>query len=194
MALGLVPMPAPHVALEALAADAWLLGQRERARALYGELSALAPSAAAYGLVRHVLEGPPDRVEAAFTTRADATERRGATLPPEAEPRPAVEVVVLLRSRGRANVPVRLDGELIGDTGEAGVLHVHLRAPEGRELALELDTSEVPALTPPSPRQTVRVDRARPVQTFDVTFELPRREPQKPKKRLPQRATPYRMD
>ncbi len=183
----LFSVPAPHVANEAIAADAWLLGQRERGRALYEELAARAPNARAYALVRSALES---RTQQPSETLATPT-----TLPPRnSRTAPSVEIAVIVRSRGHAHVPVRLDGELVGDTGVAGVLHLHVRAPEGRELALELDTQDAPTLLPPSPRRSVRVERASPVQSFDVTFEMPPRPATKPKTRPPQRPAPYRMN
>jgi hypothetical protein len=184
----LFSMPAPHVVNEAVAADAWLLGQRERARALYEGLAARAPNARAYALVLLALERRTERTsEVLVMPAATPPQRISRSVPP-------VEIAVVVRSRGEAHVPLRLDGELIGDTGAAGVLHLHVRAPEGRELALELDTREVPGLSPPSPRRSVRVERASPVQSFDVTFETPRRPAAKPTKRPPQRPAPYRMD
>ncbi len=185
--LELFSMPAPHVVNEAVAADAWLLGQRERARALYEELTARAPNARAYALVRLALESRAPRSSEALDMPATFPHRNARALAP-------TEIAVVVRSRGQAHVPVRLDGELVGDTGVAGVLHLHVRAPEGRELALELDTRDAPVLLPAHPRRSVRVERASPVQSFDVTFEMPPRPATKPKKRPPQRPAPYRMN
>jgi hypothetical protein len=201
-------MPAPHLTAEGIAADAWLLGQRERARVLYDELVRLAPNARAYSLILHELEahashpsGPlearpkPPRLPSSALQRS-ALQRSAlqrSALQRSVTPR-VVDLALVVRSRGATHVPVRLDGERVGDTGEAGVLHVHVRAPEGRTLALELDTRDAPALAPPSPRRTIRVERASPTQSFEVTFETPRRPPAKPRNRLPQRAAPYRMN
>ncbi len=171
---------------EAEAAEAWLLGRRDRARALYEELVRRRPDARAFSLVYGHLAAlastPAGTLRAASTVVGHAAARA---------PEP-IELAVLVRTRGRARVPVLLEGEHVGDTGEAGVLHLAVRAQEGASLSLELD--EPSRAGAPAVRRTLRTQRDQPVHSVEVDFEPPSSGSETPRKRPLARHAPRRVD
>jgi hypothetical protein len=100
---------------------------------------------------------------------------------------------LVVRARGphSGGLPVRVQGELVGQTAADGTAHLLIATRAQHALRVTLDTSAVPAIRPVSPVQTYEMRDADRVLLFEQPFALEARAPiarQDPKRR------PYRID
>jgi hypothetical protein len=123
----------------------------------------------------------------------------GRQLPPlhlqvacEREQRTAALVVRALHGEQRLPLPIRVDGELLGQTDVDGLAHMLVAVSPHHNLRVALDTSAFPRLRPRDPVRTFQVDEEQDVLLFDQSFsdEPVRARGPKP---TPRRHTPYRI-
>src|SRR5690606_22177825 len=88
-------------------------------------------------------------------------------------------VVLVVRAKGEANLPVRVHGEEIARTNARGVAHVPLRADRGSTLRVTLDTGARPTLRPQNPTATFEVGERDAVFVLAQEFARPEPPPRK---------------
>lgn len=81
-------------------------------------------------------------------------------------------VVVAVRADGGPNLPILYLGKPVGKTDSAGAAHLLLAMRPGDQFELQLDTSAVARLLPPSPQRIFVVKDADDMQEFDQKFSL----------------------
>jgi hypothetical protein len=94
----------------------------------------------------------------------------------------AAALVVLASGEGRAALPIRIDGELVGQTEADGSAHLTLTAPAHATVRVELETSAQPRLLPRNPVHSFRLEDEDSILLLEQTFsvERPRRVPAAP--------------
>jgi hypothetical protein len=102
------------------------------------------------------------------------------------------EAVVLVHAAGAASqLPVKVDGVVVGQTDALGFAHVHVRAAPDSEFEVSLDTTAHERLSPVNPTRRYRLQRSDELFVLDTSFLEPR--PSARKRRAAQRrpsATP----
>jgi hypothetical protein len=96
----------------------------------------------------------------------------------EREQRRAALVVRALRGDRSLSLPIRVDGELLAQTGPDGTSHVLLTVSPHHNVRVALDSSVWPRLRPESPVRTFPIDDDQDVLLFDQRFTD---EPQRPR-------------
>jgi hypothetical protein len=81
------------------------------------------------------------------------------------------EHLLVVRTDGRAGLPVLVDGEVAAQTGLAGTAHVVIREAPGEEIEVVLDTSGRDELRPRSPSRRVRLPGEPRIVLFDQVFD-----------------------
>jgi len=97
--------------------------------------------------------------------------------------------VVLVRTRGRAGLPIRILGREAGVTDADGAAMLVVDGAQGEEIEIAIDTSAAPRLRPASPSRRMELPNARRFLVFDQEFEeraKPRTRSTRPK-RFPKR-------
>jgi hypothetical protein len=107
--------------------------------------------------------------------------------------------VVIVRARAAAalaGMPIRSDGEVIGQTDLDGTAHVMLHARAGTSLHIALDTRAWPELAPRDPVQTFQLGDEDAILLVDQRFTTPEPVAPTPRRiaRKLARHTPYRID
>ncbi|MFO8071751.1 MAG: hypothetical protein R6V85_07730 [Polyangia bacterium] len=79
--------------------------------------------------------------------------------------------LLAVRTDGRAELPVLLNGRKVAATNEAGVAQLALEGEPGEELVITLDTSQRPELRPSSPLRRLRLPERSRIFLFGQSFE-----------------------
>lgn len=93
---------------------------------------------------------------------------------------PAQRVTAVAIRTGQPSIPVRLRGEELARTNEAGIAHVLLRQEAGSAFQLTLDTAERAELRPESPTRMFAIGDRDDFVVWDQAFVLPRPPPPPP--------------
>lgn len=104
-----------------------------------------------------------------------------------------VAISLVVRAAGVEGLPVRVQGELVGETGPDGILNHRLHMPRWSALHVEVDTTSRPELRPSNPGRSFTVEDQDVSFVLETNFEAPRRPPRKPQK-APARKIPYRIE
>jgi hypothetical protein len=92
------------------------------------------------------------------------------------------DAVVLVHASGDvAELPVKIDGQVVGKTDGLGFAHFHLRSDPGSRFEVAIDTSSNEAIMPKNPMQAFQVDERDELFVFEKSFKLPPKP--KPKRR-----------
>jgi len=105
------------------------------------------------------------------------------------------DAVVLVHVAGDvAQLPVKIDGQVVGKTDGLGFAHFHLRSDPGTRFEVQLDTSSDEKLMPQNPKQSFEVAKNDDLVVFEKSFKLPpkpkpkrRTYKKKPKVHIPER-------
>jgi len=101
------------------------------------------------------------------------------------------EHVLVVRTGGRAALPIRVTGVEVGRTDEAGVSHHLIKGRPGEEVQVVIDTTAAPKLRPASPQRRLKLPARESFLVFDQAFDE-RREPTR-KVRRKRSAGPRRL-
>jgi len=100
-------------------------------------------------------------------------EGRGNELSLSLQCRPRERTAVLVvRSDGRADLPVLVDGVEVARTNAKGVAHLALRRPSNSIVRVALDTTGHPRLQPQNPETPFAIGEADDILVLDQSFEL----------------------
>lgn len=90
---------------------------------------------------------------------------------------------VVVRTGGRVDIPVKIQGEEVTRTDSGGVAHLLLRLAPETSFRVALDTSANPRLTPANPAETFTLNDADDIFIFDQQFTetRPPRPPHRPR-------------
>jgi hypothetical protein len=105
-------------------------------------------------------------------------------------------LVVRVNGAPPSGVPVRVRGEVVARTDEAGVAHALLRVRPNAPLAVALDTSAYPELLPRDPVETFQLGGEDSVLLLERTLTSTPPTPPKERRRVrrePARRLPYRI-
>jgi len=80
-------------------------------------------------------------------------------------------VAVVVRADGHGDLPVLVDGEVVGRTNDKGVAHLTMRRPSNATFRVALDTSARPRLQPQNPEVPFVLAAADDIFVFDQSFE-----------------------
>jgi hypothetical protein len=81
------------------------------------------------------------------------------------------EHLLVVRTGGRAGLPVRVGGAVVVETGPSGAAHVVVHEPPGEEIEVVIDTASRDELRPRSPSRRVRLPGDSRIVLFDQRFE-----------------------
>jgi hypothetical protein len=101
------------------------------------------------------------------------------------------EHVLVVRTGGRAALPIRVTGVEVGRTDEVGVSHHLVKGRPGEEVQVVIDTAAEPRLRPASPQRRLKLPAKESFLVFDQAFDE-RREPAR-KARRNRNAGPRRL-
>ena len=90
-------------------------------------------------------------------------------------------LVVLASGPSPGGLPVRMQGEVIGQTGDDGSAHLLVTGRTGATQQVQIDTSARPALQPRSPVHTVRLEDEESILLVEQRFTLPPRARPRPR-------------
>jgi hypothetical protein len=93
--------------------------------------------------------------------------------------------VLVVRTDGRPNLPVVVNGRELARTDRSGAAHLHFKLPLYGGLRVALDTAGRPELMPQSPQLSFQIGDADEILIFDQPFSI--KEPPKPVRRAPRR-------
>lgn len=102
-------------------------------------------------------------------------------------------LVVRARGANRAGLPIKVRGEVIGQTQGDGTAHLLVRAPPNSALLVELDTSHHPAVSPSNPVQSFQTGDRDDVLLFEQQLVVTRRRATVTRARS-LRGIPYRIN
>ncbi len=99
------------------------------------------------------------------------------------------EHLLVVRTDGRAGLPVLVNGEAAATTGPSGAAHVVVSRPPGEEIEVVLDTATNENLRPRSPSRRLRLPEEPRLILFDQRFDerKPKVAPRRRKAALPRR-------
>lgn len=81
-------------------------------------------------------------------------------------------LVVLANGRAASGLPLRVQGEVLGQTGPDGSAHLLVTAPADSTVRVEIDTSARPELRPRNPVHTFRIQNEDSILFLEQSFEL----------------------
>lgn len=79
--------------------------------------------------------------------------------------------VLIVRARGRAGLPVLVDGEQRAVTDDGGVAHLVFASAPGREVTVQISTADAPRLRPQNPSRTFTLPTEDDILWMDQPFE-----------------------
>lgn len=120
----------------------------------------------------HVQPEAPSTLRLHTFRQVSETSRLGLTMKVSCPPAERT-VAFVVNTNGHADLPIKLDGEEIGRTNEAGAAHiVRMMSNQPRSLRVQIDTSGVERMRPVSPSRSFRYEGQDTVIAVNESFEV----------------------